>query len=332
MELFPVQPDLSLQISPPSNNSNKPTSSNWRGRGTAAEEECSSSTVDLEFWRRALIDHSHNPNKTTTDPLSLSSPFATSTQYHDHQQQQQQHYGMMMMRPIRGTPVYHNPTPVTIPHHHHHHHQLLQQQQYLCDRRFLAPQSSRLAPTKRSMRAPRMRWTTTLHGRFVHAVDLLGGHERATPKSVLELMDVKDLTLAHVKSHLQMYRTIKSTNIPTASSGHSDGFDNGSASEVSDDNSIELQNLFGSQSSTKYERPVVNLQETNQLGLWSNSSSNRGSWINGAPRESTQGSKNCFQEARSKSNEILLDLNSSRLSETISPTSPSLEFTLGRLH
>ncbi|CAI0558730.1 unnamed protein product [Linum tenue] len=58
---------------------------------------------------------------------------------------------------------------------------------------------------RRSVRAPRMRWTTTLHAHFVHAVQLLGGHQRATPKSVLELMNVRDLTLAHVKSHLQVF-------------------------------------------------------------------------------------------------------------------------------
>ncbi|KAE8719501.1 cytochrome P450 82C4-like [Hibiscus syriacus] len=65
---------------------------------------------------------------------------------------------------------------------------------------------------RRRIRAPRMRWTTALHAHFIHAVQLLGGHQRATPKSVLELMNVKDLSLAHVKSHLQMYRTVKSTD------------------------------------------------------------------------------------------------------------------------
>jgi hypothetical protein len=39
--------------------------------------------------------------------------------------------------------------------------------------------------SKRSARAPRMRWTTALHARFVHAVGLLGGHESKQLYAVL---------------------------------------------------------------------------------------------------------------------------------------------------
>ncbi|XP_009629451.2 transcription repressor KAN1-like isoform X1 [Nicotiana tomentosiformis] len=56
---------------------------------------------------------------------------------------------------------------------------------------------------------PRLRWTQNLHRSFVHAVERLGGEDRATPKMVLQLMDVKGLTISHVKSHLQMYRSMK---------------------------------------------------------------------------------------------------------------------------
>ncbi|KAJ7950022.1 MYB-like transcription factor family protein [Quillaja saponaria] len=58
-------------------------------------------------------------------------------------------------------------------------------------------------------KSPRLQWTPDLHLRFVHAVQRLGGEDRATPKLVLQLMDIKGLSLAHVKSHLQMYRSKK---------------------------------------------------------------------------------------------------------------------------
>ncbi|VAI92183.1 unnamed protein product [Triticum turgidum subsp. durum] len=68
---------------------------------------------------------------------------------------------------------------------------------------------------------PRMRWTEELHRQFIEAVDCLGGQDEATPKRILQLMGTKGVSISHIKSHLQMYRSSSSgsgsSNPPHAS-------------------------------------------------------------------------------------------------------------------
>ncbi|XP_065861376.1 myb family transcription factor PHL8-like [Euphorbia lathyris] len=53
---------------------------------------------------------------------------------------------------------------------------------------------------------PRLKWTPDLHLRFLQAVNQLGGADKATPKTLINLMAVPGLTLYHLKSHLQKFR------------------------------------------------------------------------------------------------------------------------------
>jgi hypothetical protein len=194
MELFPAHPDLQLQISPPP--ATKP--------------------MDLGFWKRAL-DSTPVPTSAasaataTTTPPSIAIASSAPTGgvaggFHPAHHQGASHHlgalrflhhtlpilpdssGLASMRPIRGIPVYNTsrPLPFLQSHPHHHH-------QHCYDAIGIGhgggPRSPKAAlrlagaPVKRGPRAPRMRWTTSLHARFVHAVELLGGHESTSSRS-----------------------------------------------------------------------------------------------------------------------------------------------------
>ncbi|KAK9740582.1 hypothetical protein RND81_03G045900 [Saponaria officinalis] len=243
--------DLSLNISPPTISStyfssDRSSTTTTESAGSSAGSDINSS-INVGCFNNLnnFINHTNNKNNETM--LSLG-------------------YNYMMSSHFNGV----GPTPSFNQRHHqhyHHHHQhRFNQEPQIYGRDFKRSSRSGIGGVKRSIRAPRMRWTSTLHSHFVHAVQLLGGHERATPKSVLELMNVKDLTLAHVKSHLQMYRTVKSTEKVSSSPGlelehgdiHEEGREREMSCEKADSNPSNFLNNPSNTSSTVVGKTNLN--------------------------------------------------------------------------
>ncbi|XP_038895117.1 transcription repressor KAN1-like isoform X3 [Benincasa hispida] len=220
-----IAPDLSLQISPPKTNQS-PSFDIWQQTQVQQVDtelslsNNSTSAVDVSadrfrpirgipVYNNGLFSSSRYLNRNQLTSLSSSPPPCLS--FRAFQQEEEEAVGRY--NGIRVEGLRHQQQNI-ITHQNQNHQFVFQNQQSLhfgfsdfsCNYNNNNNRSRLLMPriqSRRNARAPRMRWTSSLHARFIRAVELLGGHDRATPKSVLELMDVKDLTLAHVKSHLQ---------------------------------------------------------------------------------------------------------------------------------
>lgn len=181
----PSLPDLSLQISPP-------LISDFEAKKEVVIISCDDGLgVVLERNKAALYS---DRSSTTTDSGSSESDLSHENGFllhPDHHQMIRTTYNYnnnlrlseapmlslgLKMADHLSTPPLAKVLPRNHLHHHHHHKHNHQPQIY--GREFKRNNARLTGGTvKRSVRAPRMRWTTTLHAHFVHAVELLGGHE-----------------------------------------------------------------------------------------------------------------------------------------------------------
>lgn len=152
-------PDLSLQISPPS------------------VQDCEAKEGGYDgLTRKALF----SDRSSTTDSGCSDSDLSHENGFHQLESQTGYNLGSAEPTLSLGFDMKDSIPPIHLPrnfnnHHLHHHHH----QPQIYGREF--KRSARtINSVKRSIRAPRMRWTTTLHAHFVHAVQLLGGHESNT--------------------------------------------------------------------------------------------------------------------------------------------------------
>ncbi|XP_020579352.1 myb-related protein 2-like [Phalaenopsis equestris] len=111
---------------------------------------------------------------------------------------------------------------------------------------------------------PRLKWTTELHERFVEAVNQLGGPEKATPKTVMRVMEVPGLTLYHLKSHLQKYRLSKNLHVMSNGCG---AMRNVIGHSVAPDKTSEGETIVNNMNVGSHSNTVVKINEALQMQI-----------------------------------------------------------------